>query len=136
MFQKSKFWSWPVSIKNRVLYTKDVNFTYTGHPDHQLCPSPKKLSKFCGLNYVNPFIKNHHKKSTPNEEGLWNVCLVTLMGPVCFIWLCNGLLIVIHLQGIPTKIGLELFENEKNPIFSINFRVRQLKLKIAKVNLK
>ena len=34
------------------------------------------------------------------------------------------------------KIGLELFEKYKNPIFSINFRVRQFKLKIAKVNLK
>ena len=34
------------------------------------------------------------------------------------------------------EIWLELFEKSKNPIFSINFRVRQLKLKIAKVNLK
>ena len=34
------------------------------------------------------------------------------------------------------KVGLELFEKYKNPIFSINFRVRQLKLKIHKVNLK
>ena len=33
-------------------------------------------------------------------------------------------------------IGLGLFEKYQNPIFSINFRVRQLKLKIAKVNLK
>ena len=35
-----------------------------------------------------------------------------------------------------SKIELELFEKYQNPIFSINFRVRQLKLKIAKVNLK
>ena len=34
------------------------------------------------------------------------------------------------------EIGLELFEKYKNPIFSIYFRVRRLKLKIAKVNLK
>ena len=32
-------------------------------------------------------------------------------------------------------IGLELFEKYETSIFSINFRVRQLKLKIAKVNL-
>ena len=35
-----------------------------------------------------------------------------------------------------SEIGLELFEKYRNPIYSINFRVRQLKLKIAKVNLK
>ena len=34
-----------------------------------------------------------------------------------------------------SEIGLELFEKYRNPIFSINFRVRQLKLKILKVNL-
>ena len=34
------------------------------------------------------------------------------------------------------EIGLELFEKYKNLIFSINFRVRQLKLKIHKVNMK
>ena len=114
MFQKSKFWSWPVSIKNRVLHTKDVNFTYTGHPDHQLWPSPKKISKFCGLNYVNPFIKNHHKVySKWRRSGLCNVCSVTLMGPVCFIWLCNGLLIVIDLQGIPKKLGSSYSKSRK-----------------------
>ena len=39
-------------------------------------------------------------------------------------------------QQILKEIGLELFEKKKKPIFSINFRFRQLKLKIAKVNLK
>ena len=43
---------------------------------------------------------------------------------------------VYSIWKLPKKIGLELFEKYQNPIFSINFRVRQLKLKIAKVNLK
>ena len=47
------------------------------------------------------------------------------------LWVC----VCLQYLKITKKIGLELFEKYQNPIFLINFRVRRLKLKIAKVNL-